>query len=126
MNRILFLLAAAIASLGVVACGPDYKNTTFTSVVSGAPGNEINSSHVTLAEGTVLKVHIESLNSDNDRMANHIATEDNTVADVAPVISDRDWLFIGNKAGETHITIKANEDTVMVLDAVVIAQPPPK
>ncbi len=126
MNRFSFLLAFAIAALGTVACGPDYKTTTFTSVVPGAPGNEINSSHVTLAEGTVLKAHIESDNSSNDKMGNTITSSDPSIADVAYVISDHDWLFLGNKAGHTTITIKANEDTVIILDANVIPQPPPQ
>jgi hypothetical protein len=122
VNRF-FLLAAAIVSMGAAACGPDYSKTNITSVVPGAPGNEINNNHVTVAEGTVLKAHIESTNTSNDKMGNVLQTDDPSIADVTYVVSDHDWLFFGNKVGQTHITIKANEDTVIILDALVVAQP---
>ena len=124
MKTRIFLVAAAIAAFaGTTACGPDYSRTDITSVVPGAPTNEINDNHVTLAEGTVLKAHVISTNTKNETMGNSLRSDDATIADVQYVISDHDWLFIGNKVGDTRITINANEDTVLIIDAHVVPQP---
>jgi hypothetical protein len=123
IHRILLPLLAAACAIGTAACGPDYKETDITGIVKGASGNDINYNHVTVLEGTVLKAHIASVNSKGDTMGNAMRTDDPSVMDVAYIISDHDWAFLGIKAGTTKITIQANEQTVLIIDANVVAQP---
>jgi len=128
MIRSSFLgLAAALAlSAGAVACGPSYDHTELTGTVTGSlQGAEINFQHVTVPEGTLLKVHLVSLDSSNKPMDNQLSTDDPSVMQTVQVQSDRDYAFLGLKVGQTKVTIKANENTVLILDAIVTPQPAP-
>lgn len=118
--RILFLAAAAMAS---VACGPSYDRTDIVGRVGTEEGNEISNTHVTVVEGTILKAHIESFNSDNEKMNNLLESGDPNVMEVDYVISDHDFTFQGVKPGDTQITIKANGETVLIIQAHVVQQP---
>jgi hypothetical protein len=122
-SRIIGLGAVIAASLATVACGPDYSRTEINAQVTEVPGNEINLNHVTVAEGTFLKAHLVSYNTDNSSMNNSIYCDDTSVIDVEYVISDHDWSFAGLKQGNSRCTISANEHTVLIIDAHVVPQP---
>jgi hypothetical protein len=119
-THIFFLAAAALAS---VACGPDYDRTDIVGTVGTEQGNEISKSEVTVYEGTILKAHIESRNSDNEVMNNVLASDDPNIMEVDYVITAHDFTFQGLKPGTTNVVIKANGETVLIIQAHVLPQP---
>ncbi len=125
MNRLALLFLSAAAAAATVACGPDYSRTDITAQVASVPANEIDKNHITVAQGSVLKVHIGSVNTDGKGMGNTITSGNPDVMDVTLAITDHDYIFTGNNVGKTTMTIQADEDVVLILDAFVVPQPAP-
>jgi hypothetical protein len=124
--RRLFAAAILASAAALAGCGPDYSRTDIpTTGVIAPPGGEITYQHVVVPQGLILKAHIQSFNSDGDEMGNEVRSTDPSVMDAAYVVTDHDWAFLGNELGKTTIEVKANGETVLVLDAVVVEQPPP-
>jgi len=117
------LAALALAALGTAACGPDYQRTDIPTTGLIAPqGGNISYQSVVVPEGTVLKAHIVSFDTDGKTMNNQVRSNDSGIMDAVSVISDHDYAFLGIRQGKTTIEIKAADDTVLVLEAVVTPQ----
>ena len=52
-----------------------------------------------------------------------VRTDDPSVVQIAGVISDHDYAFIGKKQGKTSISFRADDTVVLLIDADVVAQP---
>lgn len=117
------IFSVGIVTLALTGCGPDYERTEITGIVPSPLGGEINFQHVYVPQGMPLKAHIVSLNDDNKLMDGQIRTSDPTIMDVIQGVGDRDFAFLGMKAGRTQIEIRADGELVLVLDAVVTEQP---
>lgn len=112
------VLAAAVFAVG---CGPDYDRTEISGIVALA-GGECTRERITLRHGTVLKVHIVSKDDGNDEMTNSVSSAQPNILEVANVISDHDYAFLGVSPGRTEVEIKAEGKTVLIIDAFVVAQ----
>jgi hypothetical protein len=117
------ILALALAALGVVACGPDYQRTDIEGVVTSPLGGRIDYSRVEVPLGMILKAHIVPTNDEGKPMETTIRSRDPGVVEVAPVVSDHDYAFLGLRPGITQVEIRAEGDLVLIIDAVVTAQP---
>lgn len=113
---------AAIAALGL-ACAPDYSQTELSTQVYAELEAGMNVNQITVPEGGVLKVHISSTNTKNESMANAVSSDDPSIMEVHNVVSDHDFAFFGNKPGTTHVAIRANDEVVLIVQAVVTPQP---
>jgi hypothetical protein len=120
--RILAALGLSLFASALVGCGPDYDRLDIGGVVE-PPGGQINVQRVVVPQGLVLKAHIVPRDDDNQPMALEIRSERPEILEIAETINDRDYAFLGKRAGQTTVTIKADGATVLVLDAVVTAQP---
>jgi hypothetical protein len=106
-----------------LACGADYDHTDITSVKASDLGGGIDKTTLSIPEGLILKAHVDSKNDDNKSMGLSIRSLDPTVVEVAGVISDHDYAFIGRKQGRTQIEFKADDTVVLTVDALVTPQP---
>lgn len=122
-------ILAMLASLAVggVGCGPEYDRTDFSGTVPDGFGGGISATSLQVHEGMILKSHIVAWNDDNERMPLGIRSLDESIVKVVNVISERDYAFVGLRAGRTQIELTADDEVVLVIEAEVIPQPePPK
>jgi hypothetical protein len=126
-QRLSHLLRGAIALvalvLGVGACGPDYDRTDISGTVPDELGGGISIQQLDVHEGMILKSHIVSWNDDNEQMPLVIRSLDPSIIEVAGVINDHDFAFVGRKAGHTQVQVVADDVVVLTIEANVIAQP---
>ncbi|AKU97969.1 hypothetical protein AKJ09_04633 [Labilithrix luteola] len=118
--RSLVVFAFALA-LG--ACGPSYDHTEITGVVASPLGGTVTFQRVEIPEGMIVKAHIVSLNDDDDLMGGTVRSHDESIVGVSSLVSDRDFAFEGRKPGRTDVEILADGKLVLVLEAIVSAQP---
>ncbi len=118
-------LALFALPLALLACGPDYDHTSIDGVVTGKLGGSVDIARVTVSEGAIVKAHIVSYNTDKKTMAMDIHSADESILQVKPVVSSNDYAFLGLAPGHTTVEIKADGDTVLVLEAIVTQQPAP-
>lgn len=119
------LLSIAVLGLLAGGCGPSYDRTEFTGQVAGGLGGEVTRERIVVPSGTLVKVHIVSKNDDNESMSNQIRSKDPSILDAIQVVSDRDYAFLGVRPGKTQVEIKADDQVVLVIDALVTEQSPP-
>lgn len=120
MKRVLALLALLGST---TACGPDYDHTVIDGVVTGTPRGSIDIARVIVAEGALVKAHIVSFDTDREKMPTDVRSADPATLQVSKVVSTDDYAFLGLKAGTTTVEIKAQGDTVLILEAIVTPQP---
>jgi hypothetical protein len=119
------LACVAVASLAAAAgCVAEYQRTDVDGVVESPLGGSVNYASVSVPEGMVVKAHIAPFNDDNNPLTCVLSSEDATIMDVSQAVGDKDYAFYGLKPGTTRINVRAGDAVVMVLDAVVTAQPP--
>lgn len=112
------VLGAGLFALG---CGPDYDRTEISGIVA-LPDAECTRERITVRHGTMLKVHIVSKDDGNDEMSNTVSSAQPGILEVAPVISEHDYAFLGVSPGHTEVEVKAEGKTVLIIDAFVVAQ----
>jgi hypothetical protein len=109
--------------LGLAACGPDYDHTEISAVKSPALGGGLTMQKLDVHEGLIVKAHIVVWNDDKEPMPLDVRAVDPTIVEVAGVVSDRDYAFVGLKAGHTQVEFRADGDVVLTVDADVLPQP---
>lgn len=114
---------AAALTLGLVACGPQYDRTEITAVQPSVLGGEVGVHRISVHEGMLVKAHVVVWNDDNVQMPLQIVADDPSVVEVAGVINDRDYAFIGRRQGRTLVRLVADGTTVLSIAADVLAQP---
>ena len=124
IQKKVFALAACLMT--VIACGPDYEKTEVTAVKPSPLGGTASARHVSVPEGMIVKAHVVSFNDDNEIMHAHVFSRDESIVEVVAVVNDRDYAFIGKKAGRTEVEFQADGDTVFTVIAEVTEQPPPE
>ena len=130
MRRAL-LVIGAVASIGALAgCGDEYDRTEISAVVpsklsSNDPNQVINTQRLTIPEGMIIKAHIVVWNDDNVQMPLEIRSSNNSMVEIASVVSDRDYAFIGKAQGTTTVQFLADGKPVVTIEATVIPQPSP-
>jgi hypothetical protein len=125
-SKILFAAALGLLGASLAACGPDYDRTEITGQVYGPLGGEVKRERIVVPVGQVAKAHIVSMNDDNETMSNQITSKDTAIMEAIQVVSDRDYAFLGIAPGKTQIEIKADGETVLIIDAIVTEQPSPQ
>ena len=109
--------------LALVACGPEYDHTDITAVKASDLGGGMSRSGLEVHEGMIVKAHLVVWNDDNEPMPLTVRSTDTSIVEVASVVTDRDFAFLGLKAGRTTIEFKAEDTVVLTIDAEVKAQP---
>ncbi len=121
----LFVAAFSLFALAALpACGPDYDRMEITAVTAPPMGGTVNFQRIEVIEGTIVTARIEPKNDDNEAMHCHVRALDSSVIEVAAVVNDRVYAFIGQHEGTTRIEFTAEDEVVAVVEAVVKPQPP--
>jgi hypothetical protein len=110
-------------ALGLVACGPDYDHTDISAVRKTKLGGDMNIQRLEVPEGLVLKAHIVVWNDDEEAMPLVVRSKDPKIVEVAGVVNDRDYAFLGLQRGRTEIEFVADDTVVLTIEANVVAQP---
>ena len=119
--RKVFAAAFAFAALAI-ACGPDYDRMEVTAVTAPPMGGTVNFSRIEVVEGTIVTARIEPRNDDNESMHCHVRAQDSSIIEVAAVVNDRVYGFIGQRVGTTRIEFTAGDEVVAIVEAVVKPQ----
>lgn len=122
MRRFGVAAVAALALCGA-GCGSDYDRTVFSGIVSDDLGGQIGVTGLQVHEGMILKSHIVAWNDDEEPMTLSVRSLDPTIVEVVEVISDRDFAFVGLRAGRTQIQLEADDTLVLTIEARVTPQP---
>lgn len=113
-----------LGALALVACGTEYERTEISGVKKTDLGGDLTVQRLAVPEGLIVKAHIVVWNDDNVQMPLAVRSVDPSVVEVAGVVNDRDYAFIGLKAGRTQIQFVAEDSVVLTVEAEVTAQPP--
>jgi hypothetical protein len=124
IGKKVFALAACVTTM--IACGPDYDKTEVTAPKSSPLGGTASARQISVPEGMIVKAHVVPYNDDGEVMQAHVVSRDDSIVEVAAIVNDRDYAFIGKKAGTAEIEFQADGETVFVIIAEVTAQPPPE
>lgn len=117
------LVFAALA-FGAVACGPEYERTEISAVRGHTTiGGTFNRDRLDVPEGLVITAYIAAWNDDDEPMPLVIRSKDPTVIEVKGVVNERNYAFVGLKAGATEIELIADGDLVHTIPATVTKQP---
>lgn len=123
-NLVRGLAIAAALALGVTACGPEYDRTEISAVKGqNTLGGAINTQRLDVPEGLVITAHIVVWNDDNEQMSLGVRSKDPSVVEVAGVVNDRNYAFLGLKPGQTEIELVADGTVVLTIPATVATQP---
>jgi len=115
------VLALALApALG--GCGPDYDRTEINAQPSKLGGG-VTKSRIEVPLGMVVKAHIVSYDDDEKVMKATFRVADPAILEVAGVVTDSDYAFLGLRPGITQVELRADGDLVLIVDAVVTEQP---
>lgn len=120
--KLLSALAATLLST-LVACGPEYDRTEITAVTTSKLGGDISTSRFLVPEGLPVKAHIVAWNDDKDPLSLVVRARDPEIVDVRSAVNANDYVFIGNKLGETEIEFVADGTLVLTIPARVTVQP---
>jgi len=117
-------LALAVAlGASTMACGPDFERTQISGVLPSKVGGRFDVTRLEVPAGTILKASVIPLDDRGKRMPGALYSRDPSVLEIANVVSEYDYAFIGLRPGVTQIELRADGDLVLVVDAVVTAQP---
>ena len=125
------LAGAALLAVVVAGCGNDYQETDVSAVVSsfaGASSNQadtVDTHHISITEGHLVKAHIVVLDDDNKPMGLALRSTNPSVIDVHYVITPDDFAFIANGVGTADIEVIAEGTRVLTIQAIVVPQPSP-
>jgi hypothetical protein len=118
------VIVAALAHI-VTGCKPQYDHTDITNVVRSKLGGDMSIQHLGVPEGMILKAHIVVYNDHKDPMPLEIRSSNPDMVEVAMVVSDRDYAFIGKRAGHAEIQFIGDGQPVVTIEADVTPQPRP-
>ena len=124
MKRVALLASSLLLGLAVCGCSSDFDHVTIDNVKSPLSGS-MNLARIEVPVGTIVTAHIVAYNENHDTMSVDLHTKDSSLLDVANVVSEHDYAFLGVKAGETEIEMRADGKLVLVFRAAVVNQPTP-
>jgi len=110
-------------ALSLAACGPEYDRTEITGVRKTQLGGDVSTQRIEVPEGLVIKAHIVVWNDDNEQMELAVRSKDPSIIEVAGVVNERDYAFLGKRRGRTEIEFVADDTVVLTVEANVTAQP---
>jgi hypothetical protein len=125
-KKVFGLGVGLFSMIAVAACGPDYERTDITAVKQSPLGGTVTTRSITVPEGMIVKAHVVPTNDDGDLMQADVKSRDETVVEIAAIVNDRDYAFIGKSVGKTEVEFRADGEVVFVLIAEVTPQPPPE
>lgn len=121
MNRLLFPFVLSLGAL--MACGPSYDRVEIDQVTVGKLQGEITTQHITITEGSLVTARITPYDSDHKDLTSHVRSLDESYLTVTPMVTDHGYAFYGLRPGRAQVEVKADGETVLVIDADVKAQP---
>jgi hypothetical protein len=113
----------ALGSMALAGCGPDYDHTDITGVKSSDLGGGVDRGAIAVPEGLIVKAHIVAWNDDKKQMGLTIRSRNPDVVEVAGVVNDHDYAFLGHTIGHTDIEFVADDKVVLTVGADVTPQP---
>jgi hypothetical protein len=120
----LISVAAALGLALLTGCGPDYDHTDISSVRASPLGGSVSYTRIDVPAGMVVTAHIAAYDDKHNTMSVDLRSRDATVVEVANVVSEHDYAFFGLRPGVTQVELRADGKVVLIVDAVVTAQPP--
>lgn len=125
LSTLRLLALGAGAALTLMACGPDYERIDINGQTQSDLGGVVNARQISIPEGMAVKVHIVPWNDDDEMMQGHAVSDNDSILEVRNVVSDRDFVFIARKVGQTSVAFQADGKTVLIVDATVTPQATP-
>lgn len=119
-----FALVVPLA-LGITACAPEYDHTDITAVRASVLGGRVDRARIEVPAGMIVKAHFVSYNDDKKVMPMSLRAKDPAILEIASIVSDYDFAFIGLKPGATEVELLADSKVVLIIAAVVAEQPAP-
>jgi hypothetical protein len=116
--------AIAISAVVLAGCGPEYDHTDITAVKASPLGGSMNFTRIEVPVGMIVKARIISYDDERKEMAADIRVADPGVVEATGVVTNGDYAFLGLKPGTTDVTIRADGKVVLIITAIVTAQPP--
>lgn len=128
MKRVVASLASlvmtAAVALTVGGCKAEYDRTEITNVKSRLAGGSMNEARIEVPVGGIVTSHIVSYDDSHHTMSVELHSKDEGIVQVANVVSEHDYAFVGMKPGDTEVELRADGHLVLILRARVTAQPP--
>lgn len=118
------MAAASAGGLSVAGCADDFDHTDISQVRASPLGGGINYARVEVPVGMLVTAHVINVDDDRDEMKTEFRIKDSSIVDVQGVVSDSDYAFFGLRPGTTDIEIRAAGKLVLIITAIVTAQPP--
>jgi hypothetical protein len=125
--RLLALLSLfAAAPFALAGCGADYDHTDVVAVHKPPSplAGRVDYARIQVSVGAVVTAHIVSYDDDHKEMDAALRSKDPSVVEVTGVVTPGDYAFLGLRAGQTEVEVRADGHLVLVLTAVVTEQPP--
>lgn len=90
-------------------------------VITSQPGGYVDRSRVDIPVGGVVKANLVAWNDRDERMKLSIRTLDPQLLEVAEVVYEDQYAFMGRRVGTTEIEVRADDDLVLIIQARVLA-----
>lgn len=117
------LFGLGALALALSACGPEYDRTEVSGVTPSKLGGGVSTRSIEVHQGMIVKAHIVVWNDDNEQMSLSVRAADSRIVEVAGVINERDYAFVGLAVGTTEVQFVADEDLVLTVPVTVLPQP---
>jgi hypothetical protein len=113
-------------ALLLAGCGAEYDHTDILSVHAPPKplAGQVSYARIQVSVGAVVTAHIVSFDDDHKEMEADLRSKDTGVVEVTGVVTPGDYAFLGMRAGETEVEVRADGKLVLILRAVVTEQPP--
>jgi hypothetical protein len=121
--RFLGRIALVVGSFGAAGCAPEFDHAEISGVKQTGLGGGLTMTKLDVPEGLIVKAHIVMWNDDKKAMGLSIRAADPAVIEVASVVNDRDYAFVGLRTGHTQVEFRADDKLVLTVDAEVKPQP---
>lgn len=119
-NFALPLAALALAALS--GCTSSYSHTDISTVSSNDLPAQVSALRVAVTQGSIVTAHVAPWNSDEKPMVGDVQSTDAATLQVLHAYGDKNYAFLGVKAGKTTVTFLADGIVVATIQAEVTPQ----
>ncbi len=121
MNRLFVPFLLSFGTL--MACGSNDVRVEIDEVTTGKLHGEVTTQHIQVTEGSLVTARITPYDSDHEDLTSHVRSLDESYLTVTPMIAKHGYAFYGLRPGRAQVEVKADGETVLVIDATIVAQP---
>ena len=125
MMKLSSISASTLALLGALTgCTSNYSHTDISTVSTNDLPSQVTAFHISVTQGSIVTAHIAPFNSDEKPMVGDVQSSDPSTIEVLRAYGDKNYAFLGKKAGKTTVMFLSDGITVATIQAEVTAQAP--